>query len=171
MRVRRVVGVMLVVVLATGLSAGCQSAEPKPKMPRVTESASPAPAESAPPESESAEEFIRRWQKVLDEMQATGDTAEYAAMTESCPSCQGVVEAVKGIYAEGGHVEFEGSTIMNLVQVGKKPPTFRLTKSVPETAIHRPGEQIERLPAGTTSIEITLGQVPKGWTVHLVTIL
>ncbi len=101
MRVRRVVGVVLVVVLATGLSAGCQSAEPKPKMPRVTESASPAPAESSPPESESAEEFIRRWQAAGDEMQVSGETDKYRALGPNCKPCTGFADAVAQIYANG----------------------------------------------------------------------
>ena len=171
MRVRRVVGVVLVVVLATGLSAGCQSAEPKPKMPRVTESASPAPAESSPPESESAEEFIRRWHVAGDEVQGTGETAAYAAMGPECESCMGFVESVNDVYSEGGHAEFKGSTIKRLVRVGMKPPTFDLTKDVSETVIHYGDGRVERLPAGRTTIRVTLGRRDGEWVVVLVGIL
>ena len=84
MDVRRAVALALVVPL---LLAGCSEDEPEPKMPDPTPTSSepsPSPTESETVEAESAEEFIRRWQAAGDEMQVTGDTTEYDAMTPRC---------------------------------------------------------------------------------------
>ena len=170
MKVRRVVGLVLACGLAVGSLVGCQEAEPTPKMSETT-AASPSPSASAKPDRESAKAFIRRWQKSLDDMQTTGDTAEYVAMSRTCEPCQGVVEVVEDVFSKGGHIEFAGSSLTKLVRVGQTPPTFELTKDVPETVIHHADGEIERYPAGTTSIQIKLGRADGSWTVLLIGIL
>ena len=76
MHVRRALALTLAVPV---LLAGCSDdPEPKPKIPEPTSSSpTPTPTESETPEAESPEDFIRRWVEAGDEMQVTGETAEY----------------------------------------------------------------------------------------------
>ncbi|WP_139306454.1 hypothetical protein [Nocardioides exalbidus] len=164
MHVRRALALALVAPL---LLAGCSDdPEPKPKMPETsTSTPTDEPTETETPEAESAEEFIRRWVKAGDEMQVTGDTAEYDAMTPKCSPCQAFVDNVSEVYAAGGSAEFAGSTIVSIKQLGKTPPTFNLTKDLPDTVISRPGEAPETLPGGRTTLRVTLGKASGNWVV------
>lgn len=164
MHVRRTLALAVVVPL---LLAGCtDEPEPTPKMPEPTSSSpTPSPSESETPEAESAEDFIRRWVEVGDEMQVTGETAEYDAMTPECEPCQGFVANVKEVYSTGGSAEFSGSRIIQIRRVGDAPPTYNLTKDLPETTINRPNGTPETLPGGRTTIRVTLGKVGGQWVV------
>lgn len=147
------------------LLAGCSDpAEPTPKMPDPT-SSSPSPTESETPEAESAEDFIRRWVKAGDEMQVSGETAEYDRMTPKCKPCQAFVENVNDVYEGGGSAEFAGSKIIQIKRVGDAPPTYNLTKDLPETTISRGTGDPEVLPGGRTTIRVTLGKARGEWVV------
>src|SRR6478736_10431719 len=110
MHVRRTLALTLAVPVVL---AGCtDDPEPKPKIPETTSSSpTPTPTESETPEAESPEDFIRRWVKVGDEMQKTGKTAEYDAMSPNCKACQGFVDSVEEVYGAGGSAEFAGTRI------------------------------------------------------------
>lgn len=159
MHVRRAFAFALVVPL---LLAGCsEDPEPRPQMPDPTSSSptpEPTPTESETPEAESAEDFIRRWVEVGDEMQVTGETAEYDAMTPDCRPCQSFVQNVADVYQAGGTAEFDGSRIVQIRRVGDAPPTFTLTKDLPETVINNASGDTETLPAGRTTLRVTLGR-------------
>ena len=96
MHVRRTLAIALAV---PALLAGCsEDPEPTPKIPEPTSSSpTPTPTESETPEAESPEDFIRRWVKAGDEMQVTGETAEYSKMSPNCKACQGFVESVEEV--------------------------------------------------------------------------
>ena len=87
MHVRRALALTLAVPV---LLAGCSDdPEPKPKIPETTSSSpTPTPTESETPEAESPEDFIRRWAGAGDEMQVTGETAEYDACSRRCRPCK-----------------------------------------------------------------------------------
>lgn len=162
MHVRRALALTLAVPL---LLAGCsEDAEPTPKMPEPTTSSTPTPTETETPEAESPEEFIRRWVEAGDEMQTTGDTAEYSAMSPKCKACQGFVRSVKDVYAAGGRAEFAGTQITGIRRRGTNPPTYDVSEKVPETIIHHGDTgKTERLPAGATKIRVILEQTRNGW--------
>ncbi|MCW2736376.1 hypothetical protein [Nocardioides sp.] len=164
MHVRRALALAVVVPL---LLAGCtDEPEPTPQMPDPTSSSpSPTPTESETPEAESAEDFIRRWVEVGDEMQVTGETDEYDRMTPECEPCQSFVANVEEVYSAGGSAEFAGSKIVQIRRIGDAPPTFNLTKDLPETTIHRAGGKTETLPGGRTTIRVTLGKAKDRWVV------
>ena len=157
MHVRRALALAAVVPL---LLAGCSDdPEPTPRMPDPTSSSpTPTPTESEAPEAESAEDFIRRWVEAGDEMQVTGETADYASMTPDCRPCQSFVTSVEDVYDAGGNAEFAGSRVVQIRRVGDEPPTFNVTKDLPETVINRGNGETETLPAGRTTLRVTLGR-------------
>ena len=167
MLVRRVVAAFVVCSVLVAL-AGCAEGEPEPKMPEPTSSASsPTPVETSDePEQESAEDFIRRWVEVGDQMQVTGSVAEYAAITPKCDACQAFVRNVEQVYARGGFAEFAGSEFVRITRAGAEPPTFDVTKRLPKTVIHHgDSRQPQVLAAGTTTLRVTLNQADGVWTV------
>lgn len=157
MHVRRALALALSVPL---LLAGCSDdPEPTPKMPDpTTTSSTPTPTETETAEAERAEEFIRRWVEAGDEMQVTGETEDYSSMTPDCRPCQAFVGNVEEVYADGGRAEFAGSKIIQIKRVGDAPPTYHLTKDLPETVIRRGDGDVETLPSGRTTLNVTLGR-------------
>ena len=164
MDVRRALALTLVLPL---LLAGCTEDEPTPKMPDppTTPSSTPSPTASETPEAESAEDFIRRWVAAGDEMQVTGETAKYDAMTPDCKACQAFVENVRTVYDAGGSAEFAGTTIVSITRMEEKPPTFDLMKEIPETVIREASGEVRSLPPGRTTLRVTLGKVQGAWVV------
>jgi hypothetical protein len=163
MHVRRALALTLAVPV---LLAGCSDdPEPTPKMPEPTSSSpSPSPTESEEPEAESPEEFIRRWVEVGDEMQMTGDVAEFKRMSRNCQACAQVVAQVKSIYASGGSIEFSGTRVALLKEVAPEPPTFHVDLNTPETVIRTESGAVEqRLPAGVGKYLLTLNGKPGRW--------
>ncbi|WP_110241001.1 hypothetical protein [Nocardioides gilvus] len=118
------------------LLTGCGGDEPEPKL---------APEPSATPsvvaKEETAEEFIRRWAELEREMQNTGETEEYRAITKGCESCGRLADRVEKIYAGGGFVNTKGGTVdrvealdatQHLVWMNNAPTTYRDSKDAPE---------------------------------------
>jgi len=125
MHVRRALALTVVVPL---LLAGCSDDEPTPKMPDPPPSSSstPSPSETETAEAESAEEFIRRWVEAGDEMQVTGETAEFRQLSRKCQACGQAADQVEAIYASGGSIDFDGTRVGLLKRVASNPPTFHL---------------------------------------------
>ena len=90
--------------------------KPKPLEPDSSSSSqTSSSSETAKPES--AEDFIRRWRQLTNEMQATGDTSAYRAVTRNCVSCDNLADLVDSIYENGGYIEFEGSRVVKITRV------------------------------------------------------
>lgn len=171
MHVRRTLALAAVVPL---LLAGCtDEPEPTPKMPDpTTSSPSPGPTDSETPEAESAEDFIRRWVEVGDEMQVTGETSKYRSLIdETCKACRDFASSVEDVYRSGGSVSFGGSTINRIAEREQRPPTYAVTKTLPRTVIRREGSAPEVLPAGKTTLLVILGKSAGDWTVKYYGIL
>lgn len=165
MHVRRTLALTFAVPL---LLAGCSDeAQPTPKMPDpTTSSLTPSPTESETAQAESAEDFIRRWQAASDEMQRSGETAAYLAISSECTACKSLAENVEAIYADGGRIEFDGSDIVRVQRSGAKPPTYDVDLALARTLIHRPGQaKPQLLPAGEMSIRVTLKKSQGSWVV------
>ncbi len=124
MHVRRALALTLAVPV---LLAGCSDdPEPKPKIPETTSSSpTPTPTESETPEAESPEDFIRRWQEAGDEMQATGETAEYRALVRTCKACQTFVDQCRRRLRRWrlGRVRRVAKS-SSIEEIAVKPPTF-----------------------------------------------
>lgn len=165
MHVRRTLALTFAVPL---LLAGCSDeAQPTPKMPDPTTSSStPSPTESETPQAESAEDFVRRWQALGDEMQQTGKVNEFKAISRGCQACDGLIRTVQEIYGDGGSIDFAGSEITMLKQVGDSPPTFHLDMKTPKTTVRdAQGAVKDEYPAGTGKYVVTLAVQGQGWRV------
>lgn len=165
MHVRRALALTLAVPV---LLAGCSDdPEPAPKMPAATSStptSTPTESEEPEAEAESPEEFIRRWVEAGDEMQTTGDLAEFKRMSRNCQACAQVVAQVKSIYDSGGSIEFSGTQVALLKKVAPEPPTFHVDLKTPETIIRSENGAVDqRLPAGVGKYLLTLNGSPGRW--------
>ena len=163
MHVRRTLALALAVPV---LLAGCsEEPEPTPKIPEPTSSSpTPTPTVSETPEAESPEDFVRRWVKVGDEMQTTGDAGEFKRLSRKCQACADVVEQVESIYSSGGSIEFAGTKVGRLKRTASDPPTFHLDLNTPETIIRSESGAIDqRLPAGVGKYVLTLNGEPGDW--------
>lgn len=162
MHVRRALALTAVVPL---LLSGCSDDPvPQPKMPDPPPSSSPTPTASETVEAESAEEFIRRWVEVVDEMQTTGKVAEFKRLSRNCQACIGVADQVESIYAAGGSIEVANTSVAFLERVESKPPTFHMDLDTPETVVRaKDGSVDRRLPAGVGKYLVTLNGEPGAW--------
>nr|WP_300046928.1 hypothetical protein [uncultured Nocardioides sp.] len=165
MHVRRALALTLAV---PALLVGCSDdPEPKPKIPETTSSSpTPTPTDSVTPEAESPEDFIRRWVEAGDEMQVTGETAEYDGMSPNCKACQGFVDSVEEVYDAGGSAEFAGTRITGIKRYASDPPTYDVSQRVPETTIRRGDSgETQTLPGGSTRIRVILKKSGADWQV------
>ncbi|MBA3783381.1 MAG: hypothetical protein H0X12_16205 [Nocardioides sp.] len=111
---------MLIALLLAGLTlfAGCSEDDPVPKMPKTSAAApTPSPTTSPTPQSEAdeAEALIRQWAELGVEMQNTGKTAAYLAITsDECVSCKRVAKSIEQLYAAGGEIELPGKRILDV---------------------------------------------------------
>jgi hypothetical protein len=135
MSVRRALAAALLVPLAV-LSA-CTD-DPVPKMPDPTTSA-PSPTESTSTAApESPEDFIRRWQGVVDAMQATGDTTEFRSMNERCEPCDSFAAQVEATYEAGGAIRSQGSVVRKVTSASSAGDTFDATVKTSRTTVTGP---------------------------------
>ena len=79
---------------------------------------SPSTSAAHPPHRESAKAFIRRWAKAEQDMENTGETAEYAKLTPGCTACQTLIKQVKKFYAAGGYIKWQGLQVLNVERQG-----------------------------------------------------
>ncbi|MCF6376410.1 hypothetical protein L2K70_02220 [Nocardioides KLBMP 9356] len=100
------------------LLAGCtDDPDPTPKIPEPTSSSpSPTASESETPNAESAEDFIRKWAAVEAQMENTGETAEYRAMSKGCKACSELADNVERVYEAGGYLKWDGWQIKRITQ-------------------------------------------------------
>ncbi|WP_110182301.1 hypothetical protein [Nocardioides solisilvae] len=144
------------------LLAGCAD-DPEPKFAEPTEAASASPSESATQAAaETPEEFIRRWAELSTDMQNTGDTEAYLAITKGCRPCQDTADNISGIYAAGGSVEWGGMTVERIktlsggafdVWTTSKPTRYRRSASASE----------KRLPGGRVKYQLVLADSGDGY--------
>lgn len=125
MSLRRALAAALLVPLA--LLSACTEDEPVPQMPDPTTS-QPSPSESTSTAApETPEDFIRRWQAAIDDMQTTGDTAEFQAMNRDCQPCGSLVDQVEAAYESGGRIKSKGSVVQKVVAASSAGDTFDAT--------------------------------------------
>jgi hypothetical protein len=85
--------------------------------PPVAPSTSTSPTD--PPRQESPEHFIRRWAEAEQEMQNSGQTGQYLAMSRGCQACEVLAHTVARYYRAGGFIRWGGWDIRS---IKKYPP-------------------------------------------------
>lgn len=141
MRKRLLGAAALVLVLVSGCSDDAEpdvadpTSTPSASTPTAIEPTSEPPSSTATPEPESAEDFIRRWHRAGDSMQATGETATYLAMGPSCQVCADTAALIAGYYEAGGFVRYEGTRVTRIKKLGDvgKAIEFEVERASPPT--------------------------------------
>lgn len=89
---------------------------PSPTAPPATETPAPTvpPSSTATAQSESAEEFVRRWFVEEAKFERSGNAAALTPMFRGCELCQRAVNRIEKVHASGGAVEFRGYTITTI---------------------------------------------------------
>lgn len=148
--------------LGAVLLTGCTEEAPQPKFAEQP-NATPTPVEK----EESAEEFIRRWNRADAAMQNSGSTADYRAITKKCAPCTALADQVDEFYTAGGYVATEGREIENikrldsssfLVWIKAGPTTYRESTAGPEGS-YPGGEDLLRVTVTRRSGEFQLTDV------------
>jgi hypothetical protein len=116
-----------VALVAVLMLAGCSGDDPDPVADPTATASSPAPAGeptvSATPESseqrESAEAFIRRWFELYRDLQETGQSESFVAVSRTCDACAATVDRFRTIYAAGGEIRGGRIAVTRLQRVGE----------------------------------------------------
>lgn len=169
MHVRRALALAVSVPL---LLAGCSDdPEPTPKIPDPTTSSPTDPVtETETPEAESPEDFIRRWISVNTEMQNTGDTDAYLALSAKCRPCKATADRVEEIYAGGGFVRTKGWIVRGVMdQTGASggPILDLAIESSPTEYKESPDAALQSLPGGQLTMRVRLNKAQPWQVVQL----
>ncbi|QZY28411.1 hypothetical protein [Nocardioides coralli] len=142
------------------LAGGC-SDEPEP---RFEEPAStPSPTQSASPQAQTPEEFIREWVRLDREMQTTGDTTAYLSVSRECRPCRAVAERVETIFENGGRVETKGWAVDKIESLPTKG-WYRMEGSATTVVIvEEAGADEKRLPGGPITYDFVVRADDQGW--------
>lgn len=167
MSVARVRAVLAALSFLFALPA-CSSSDDEPSADASPEISVPSSNTSTTPEPkpETAKQFIRRYEAVIEDMQNTGDTKEYRAMTRGCSECRQLEKTVREIYANDGSIKFEGARITGMQRSGgsTRQPIYRVTLQAGSTTIKEsPNAQEQSLKGGQSIFQWTLRRTPKGW--------
>jgi hypothetical protein len=109
---RTLVGVLAVPALVLpALLAGCGDDSSVADPP--VQSAPDSTATGDPPTHESAQHFIRHWAEVEKQMQNTGVTGPYLALSRRCRACMTLAHLVSRYYAAGGFISWGGWNILS----------------------------------------------------------
>ena len=145
------------------LLAGC-GGDPEPKV----ESPSPAPTTS-PSESEtakpmSAQDFVRDWVQLSNQMQVTGTTDDYRAASRRCRPCLDTADRVDDLYASGGHIETDGWKVQRTQFHGSgEERRVDLWVVSSPTLVFKPDGSKERLGGGPNHYELGIRHVANSW--------
>lgn len=147
------------------LLAGCSQDVPTPQFQDPTPSATPTASQA--PERESARDFIRRWAEAEAEMENTGQTEEYRALSTGCRACADLADLVEKYYRAGGYVHWDGWDIRSVTRRGRSDDPSYLVKvvSAPTTYATRAGGDAKSFPGGKGLHLLTLRPVERGWIV------
>ena len=157
MSVRRTVAAL---VGAAFLLAGC-SGDPEP---RFTPTASPSESETtAEPQAQTPEEFIEEWVALQRDMQNTGDTEEFLAVSQGCESCEDAARLIDQFYAAGGFVETDGRTVLGIRTVQRNRVYEVRVRSAPTRYKETASSPLKSFPGGFTTYRVTLQQRGDQW--------
>lgn len=172
----RLLATALATLLVVAL-AGCSGDDPKPRYadPSSTPPSSPSstppstpPTTTPPDEPESAKDFLRRWQDEAFDMQTSGDTTAYRAMTRRCADCDAYADQVDSIYKGGGAITAGPSKVKRIHKVGEVDMTliYEFDVIAGSTQIRDAGGAVvQRLPGGLGRFQVNVEQFADDWKV------
>jgi hypothetical protein len=163
-------GVAAAVALVAASLVGCDSDDPEPKISpssTVSTSASPSPTSTSPTtEAETPEAFIRRWNQLSTEMQNTGETAGFRALSDGCQACIDVATTVERYYAAGGFVRTDGWKFRSLscgASGGSRTECTGRMLNSPTVYAESGSSPEQRLPGGPFVEVFDLHKTADGW--------
>jgi hypothetical protein len=123
----------------------------------------PTAEETFDPTEETARQFIRRWIRTDDEMQVSGDTAEFRKLHgPECSSCEQLAAFIEEVYEHGGAIETEPVSVVEIHRDTKDQWTVHL--EAPETAIRKTADaEVERLAGGPFTLIVYLERTDGNW--------
>lgn len=174
----------MALALVSAVGAGC-SADDSPRLVDAAEdvvASSPSTAAGDSPgltprdkassrPHESPKAFVRRWIRVSNKMQNTGEIGPYLSISRGCSDCRAIAKRVKSMFDSGGFARTGGLTVLHMssseawgngpvidVRVDSAPTAFKERKSAP----------VQRLPGGTVVYRFRLSQ-SRPWQMTMLT--
>jgi hypothetical protein len=158
MSVRRTAAALLTAGL---LLAGC-SDDPEPRF-EPTETPSPTETSSAAePEAQSPEEFIREWFELNTEMQNTGETEAFLAVSRGCKTCEQLASRVEGIYGSGGEVAIAFQRVRSVDARGRDEFSVDV-EAAPTTVRETSDSTVKRLKGGPNEFIMRITPDGNAW--------
>lgn len=154
-------GAFAVVVgtLLLGALGACGD-DPRPKIadPTPSPSVSASPSASQSHAAETPEAFLRRYIRVADKAQVTGDFSDYKKLSDpNCVSCNQYIDAMRRIYKNGGFVKFPGERVLWIHRVRRNFYKVR-TFSPPTHYKERENGPWKTLPGGEVTAQYYLAK-------------
>ncbi len=158
------------------LLTGCQS-DPEPRFADPTASPPPVSGQptSAPPtpsitetSTETAQEFLRRFQSEAFEMQRTGDTSVYRRMTSTCSACKQFADSVDDVYRSGGSAEVGEGSVTAIRPLGRRNGFLIFDydlDTAPGRILDAGGKVVQRFDGGPSSFQVSVRKVKGTWVV------
>jgi len=134
---------------------------PPPLTPATSTVSTPTPTE----QPETAEEFIRRWVDVDTELQNTGESAAFRALSDRCAPCDSLAERIESIYKGGGDVHTDGWRVLTVSENGHLEFDVAV-ESAPTRYREEEGAPLQRFPGGRLKYLFKLSRVGDEWRVH-----
>jgi hypothetical protein len=169
----RLLATSVAVLLALTL-AGC-SDDPQPIIepaPSTTAAPSPEPTPSSTPtpepETESAKEFIRRFQQEATNAQATGETSSYRNLTAQCEGCNTFADLVDDFNAKGRSIAPGDTSVRDVQRVGGNRGVVIMEYDVvsdPTIVRASSGKKVMEFPGGIERFQLNLIRRSQNWTV------
>ncbi|WP_148615534.1 hypothetical protein [Nocardioides rubriscoriae] len=163
----------MALLLVLGLG-GCSDADPQvadlasdPPSPTATPASDPpssSPTED--PKPESAKAFLRRFGDLERDMQNSGDTQPYRAISDGCVGCDSLADAVDAYYAAGGAIRWSGWKVLSIRSYDRSRNAFLLVVDSTPTVYREAANAPEkRLPGGQSKYVLELERKGDSWLV------
>lgn len=160
---RHLAGTLAVPLLVVALTA-CGGGDDSVADPPISSPPTSSPTQA--PHRESAEHFIRRWAAAEKQMENTGQTDAYLAISAKCRACRELAADVHRYYSAGGMIQWGGWHFLSLrsegtngadrvfvARVQSAPTRYKVSASSP----------LRRLTGGPTTHQLTIGKVAGSW--------
>jgi hypothetical protein len=167
------------VTIALSVLTACGN-DPEPRFeadpsPSPTPSSSPTADDPEPWEEKSDEgaiAFVEHWIDLFNEMQLSGETADFRALgTPSCEACDNFVAITDSLYENGSTVRSEGWSVRAAdLPAGQKGADRDVSVVIDQASevITAPDGSEDRNPSGQITVVARLTWTSQGWRVDSV---